>query len=105
MTGLAQWVLCVLSIPVAAAYVCRFGLLDITQHRLAYIALHIGLFGAAVDAGVKAWQLDAGLPEALALAAAGAWLSISLHTWGRGVPPQAYRHRPPEAEVWDTTTC
>lgn len=105
MTGLAQWVLCVLSIPVAAAYVCRFGLLDITQHRLAYIALHVGLFGAAVDAGVAAWQRNAGLADGLALTASAAWLLISLHTWSRGVPPQAYRNRPDPGKEWDTTTC
>jgi hypothetical protein len=105
MTGLAQWVLCVLSIPVAAAYVCRFGLLDLAQHRVSYVALHVALFGVAVDAGVAAWELRAGLPEGLALLASGTWLAISLHTWGQGVPRQAYRIPPDPGKEWDTTTC
>ncbi len=73
-------------------YVGRADGLNIWEHRLAYLGLHLGLFGASFIAGVHAWTGAAGLQDWLSVLGSGCWLVVSYHSWHQGVPDHVRRH-------------
>lgn len=84
--------LLVLATGSCVGYVCRADGLNIWEHRLAYLGLHLGLFGASLVAGVHAWDGRAGLQEWLSVLGSGCWLVVSWHSWRLGVPDHVRRH-------------
>lgn len=75
-----------LSALLSVAYVCRLGLLNVHQHRLSVVLLHVAGLGTAFNAGIGAWKGATDLQDALSLAMAGIWIFISAWSWAGRVP-------------------
>lgn len=79
--------------PVCFGYLCRMDGLNIFQHRLPVIGLHLGLFLASLAAGIHGFEGKASWQDGFVLLGAACWLGVSLHTWARGIPDHVKRQK------------
>jgi hypothetical protein len=90
-------ILClILSLPACFALLCRMDGLNLKNHKIEYIGLHLCLFIGCVIAVAHSFQ-GAARPEDFAVVLATlCWIGISLHTWRVGIPDHV-RRKPKQA--------